>query len=152
MEWKVAKLISSDQTSIKTQSIFLLSIRVIWGFSFILAGVQKLRNLPLTIAYFEKIGVPFPDFSSHLVALVESFGGSLILLGLFTRISSLFLIINMFCAFYFAYPETFKSIFIKPESFFTKAPFSFLFTSWTVFIFGSGHFSLDKIWSFRKRK
>jgi len=77
------------------------------------------------------------------VACVEFFGGLLLLLGLFSRLTGLVLTGNMVVAFLTADREAFFSVFSDPGKFYAAAPYTFLFASLLVLIFGPGMFALD---------
>lgn len=72
-----------------------LVARFVIGFVFIESGWGKLHSLTKVIAYFESLHIPFASLQAPLVSGVELIGGLFILLGLFTRISSLPLIAIM---------------------------------------------------------
>jgi putative oxidoreductase len=62
-------------------------------------GIQKLA-LPdiLGAGRFAKIGIPYPDLMGPFVGAVETICGALIILGLFTRLASIPLIVIMIVA------------------------------------------------------
>jgi putative oxidoreductase len=62
---------------------------------FIQTGWGKLHNLPKVIGFFTELGIPAPQFQAPLVATTEFVCGSLLLVGLFTRVASLPLIVSM---------------------------------------------------------
>jgi putative oxidoreductase len=63
-----------------------LIMRLIVGYTFMLAGWGKLNNLPQMIENFTEWGIPFPKILTPFVSSVECFGGAMLILGLFTRI------------------------------------------------------------------
>lgn len=66
---------------------------------FLPEGVQKLMFPDILGAgRFARIGIPFPDVMGPFVGLVETICGSLIILGLFTRLAAVPLIIIMIVA------------------------------------------------------
>jgi putative oxidoreductase len=76
-----------------------LFLRVAVGVIFIAHGRQKLfGGLAGFGHYLESLGVPLPNVSALVVALVEFLGGIALLLGLFTRWAALLLAINMLVA------------------------------------------------------
>jgi len=76
-----------------------LFLRVAVGVIFIAHGRQKLfGGLAGFGHYLESLGVPLPNGSALVVALVEFLGGIALLLGLFTRWAALLLAINMLVA------------------------------------------------------
>lgn len=84
------KIISTD-----TESTTLL-MRLMVGAVFLSEGIQKfLFADKLGSGRFAKIGLPNPDFLGPFVASVEIICGSLVLIGLLTRLASIPLIIIM---------------------------------------------------------
>ena len=62
---------------------------------FVQTGWGKLHNLPKVIGFFTELGIPAPQFQAPLVATTEFVCGTLLLVGLFTRVASLPLIVSM---------------------------------------------------------
>ena len=128
-----------------TLSVFLLLMRIVWGWGFFLAGKGKLGDISKPIGFFKQLGIPMPVANAWLVACVECFGGLLLLLGFGSRVISLVLIINMTVAYLTADREAVTSLFhdADPAKFIAAAPFWFLTTSVLVFALGPGWFSID---------
>src|SRR4030095_14680100 len=63
-----------------------LIMRLIVGYTFMLAGWGKLNNLAQVTENFIGWGIPFPKILTPFVSGVECFGGAMLILGLFTRI------------------------------------------------------------------
>ncbi len=127
------------------QSPFLLIVRLYWGWQFAQTGWGKLHNLPKITAFFTTLNLPYPAFTAAFVANVEFFGGILLILGLASRFTGLVLAINMFVAYWTADHEALKSVFSDPGKFYVADPYTFLFASLMVLIFGAGLFSLDTV-------
>ncbi len=127
------------------QSPFLLAVRLYWGWQFLQAGWGKLTHISTTIENFTNMGVPAPSFNAHFIGLLETTGGLLLILGLASRLIAVPLIINMLTAYVIADREALHSIFSEPDKFYGAAPYTFLFASLIVFIFGPGLFSLDTL-------
>jgi uncharacterized membrane protein YphA (DoxX/SURF4 family) len=72
-------------------------IRILVGWVFVLEGIGKfLYPAEQGIGRFEKIpGIPFPDVTAPFVGGVEVVFGTLILLGLFTRMAAIPLLIDI---------------------------------------------------------
>jgi putative oxidoreductase len=71
-------------------------IRVIVGYVFFVEGIQKyLYPDTLGIGRFIKIGIPYPHVMIHVSAGAEIICGALLIIGLFTRLSTIPLIINI---------------------------------------------------------
>jgi putative oxidoreductase len=82
-------------------------------------------------------------FNAWFVALLEAGGGILLILGLASRLISIPLVIDMVVAYITADREALKSVFTEPDKFYAAAPYTFLFASLLILIFGPGVFSLD---------
>jgi putative oxidoreductase len=75
-----------------------LLMRIIVGYTFMLAGWGKLTNLAQVTANFVDWGIPFPSILTPFVSGVECFGGIMLILGLFTRIPAAMLAVVMIVA------------------------------------------------------
>jgi putative oxidoreductase len=75
-----------------------LFARFVVGWVFLWTGWAKLNNLPQITENFASWGIPFPEIMTPFVSGVEFFGGLLLLLGLFTRIAAVPLVIVMIVA------------------------------------------------------
>jgi uncharacterized membrane protein YphA (DoxX/SURF4 family) len=83
---------------VKTGIPFLL-IRFMVGFVFISEGIQKFLFLDaLGVGRFIKIGLPAPEFFGYFVPVFEILCGTLVLVGWFTRLASIPLIVIMIVA------------------------------------------------------
>jgi putative oxidoreductase len=87
--------------------------------------------------------------NAHFIAGLEFFGGLLLILGLASRLTGLLLAANMVVAYWTADREALLSIFSDPGKFYIADPYTFLFASLMVLIFGAGLFSLDALFSRR---
>jgi putative oxidoreductase len=68
------------------------------GWIFLLSGWGKLHNLDQVIGYFGELGIPHPELQAPFAAGTELVCGTLVLIGLFTRVASVPLIITMLVA------------------------------------------------------
>jgi putative oxidoreductase len=129
------------------QSPVLLLIRVYWGLQFMQTGWGKMHNIPKFTTFFASLNIPFPAFNAHFVAGLEFFGGLMLLLGLASRLIGLFLASNMLVAYWTADHEALTSLFTDPlgGKFYAADPYTFLFASVMVLIFGAGLLSLDTL-------
>src|SRR5262245_950789 len=75
-----------------------LIMRVVVGYTFMLSGWGKLNNLALVTENFVGWGIPFPKILTPFVSGVEFFGGTMLILGLFTRIPAAMLAVVMIVA------------------------------------------------------
>jgi uncharacterized membrane protein YphA (DoxX/SURF4 family) len=67
----------------------LLLIRILVGWVFVSEGIQKfLFPAQLGVGRFEKIGIPSPHFMAPFVGTVEIACGTLLLIGLLTRLAA----------------------------------------------------------------
>ena len=135
------------------QSPLLLAVRLYWGWQFAQAGWGKLHNLAKITGFFTSLTIPFPAANAHFVSGLEFVGGVLLILGLGTRFIGLLLAVNMFVAYWTADHEALTSIFSDPGKFYVADPYTFLFASLLVMVFGAGLFSLDTllVQQFRRR-
>jgi putative oxidoreductase len=127
------------------QSPMLLAVRLYWGFQFAQTGWGKLHNLAKITGFFTSLNIPFPAFNAHFVSGLEFVGGILLILGLFSRPIALFLAGNMFVAYWTADREALTSVFADPGKFYVADPYTFLFASLMVLIFGAGFFAMDTL-------
>src|ERR1700758_2357694 len=81
------------------QSVFLLAVRLYWGWQFAQTGWGKLQHLPKVTGFFASLGIPAPAFSAFAVSWLELAGGVALALGLGSRFWGLLLAIDMFVAY-----------------------------------------------------
>src|SRR5215467_10325209 len=134
------------------QSPLLLAIRLYWGWQFFQAGWGKLTNLAQAVENFTNMGAPAPSFTAPFIATLETVGGVLLFLGLAARLIAVPLTINMIMAYLIADREALKSIFSDPDKFYAAAPYTFLFASLIILIFGPGKLSLDTLIAAKRKK
>ncbi len=74
----------------------VILIRVMVGWVFFSEGIQKfLYPAALGVGRFQKIGIPAPGFFGPFVGVVEIVCGSLLVIGLLTRLASVPLLIDI---------------------------------------------------------
>jgi putative oxidoreductase len=79
----------------------ILLIRILVGWVFLSEGVQKfLFPDALGVGRFVKIGIPWPQVMAPFVGVVEIVCGSLLLIGLMTRLAAIPLLIDICVALY----------------------------------------------------
>jgi len=126
------------------QSKTTILIRLMIGLVFLSEGIQKFLFPAIRGAgRFEKIGLPSPDFLGSFVGSFEMVCGALILLGLFTRLASIPLIIIMLVAI-----ATTKAEVLANEGFWvmmhgSRTDWAMLLGSIFLLIKGGGFWSVD---------
>ena len=114
-----------------------LFLRLILGGLFIYHGFQKIDNYDKIIVMFkDHLGLG-PELSVNLVIFDEFFCGTLVLLGLFTRLTVIPILFTMVIAFFVAHQD---DPFMRKE-----LPLTFMLLCIPVFFLGSGIYSLDHI-------
>src|ERR1700719_5012290 len=81
------------------QSPFLLLVRLYWGWQLVESGWGKLHNLDKVTEFFTSLGLPMPAATAVFISSLEFFGGILLALGLFSRLISLMLTVNLITAY-----------------------------------------------------
>ena len=127
------------------QPVFLLVIRLYWGWSFFLTGKGKLLNLEKTTAFFTELNLPLPKLKALAAGSVECVGGLLLMVGLGSRLVSGALMFTMGVAYATAHREELGKVFSDTDKFTEAAPFLFLLASVIVFAFGPGRISVDAL-------
>lgn len=134
----------------------VLFVRLAVGFTFIVAGSGKLRDLTSTSGFFEGIGFPAPAELAAMVGTFEVLGGTLVLMGLATRLAVLPLMVIMIMAILSTKvptlvggpvgpfsaprgPNTGLAAFLNAS----RLDFSMLMTTTFLLIVGAGQASLD---------
>src|SRR5438046_7506968 len=79
----------------------ILLIRILVGWVFLSEGIQKfLFPEALGVGRFTKIGIPLPQLMAPFIGVTEIICGALVLVGLFTRLACVPLIIDICVALY----------------------------------------------------
>ena len=133
------------------QSPFLLAVRLYWGWQFVQDGWGKLHNLEKVTDFFSSLGLPAPGMTAAFIGGLELVGGILLAVGLGSRLIALVLTGNMLMAYITADREALFSVFSDPDKFYGASPYTYLFASVIVLIFGPGKFSVDA-WLAKKWK
>ncbi|MCI0617278.1 DoxX family protein, partial [bacterium] len=119
-------------------------MRLTWGHQFFLIGTGKLQNISKTIEFFDQLGIPYSHFHAYEVALFETIGGILLIVGFASRLISIPLTIILITALSTAHADAlsnFKFI-LDPKSLVGENPYPFLITTLMVFCFGPGRISI----------
>ena len=127
----------------RLQSLFLLLVRLYWGWQLIESGWGKLHHLDKVTEFFTSLNLPMPAQMAVFISCVEFFGGLFLAIGLFSRLTALVLTINMLMAYAIADREALFSIISDPDKFYAAAPYVFLIASIIILIFGPGRFCCD---------
>ncbi len=123
--------------------LFLLVLRLYFGWGFLSAGLGKLFNVETHTGFFRDWGIPLPMLNVYLAGTTETLGGFLLMLGLASRVITIPLIGTMIVAYLTAHTEQFAALWENPPLFFKAPPFPYLFTCFVVLLFGPGRLSLD---------
>jgi len=130
----------------------LIFIRLAVGLIFLTQGILKYIDPHMGVLRFAKIGFPYPDFTAHFVGTFEIARGLLVLIGLFTKLASIPLLIIILTAIATTkIPELFR-----PDQGFwfmvSDARTDFAMTMSLLFLFsvGAGSWSLDA-WLWEKK-
>lgn len=115
--------------------------RVTIGFIFIQSGWGKLHHLDKVVAFFASLGIPAPQLQAPFVAGVEFVCGTLVLLGLLTRIAAVPLIGTMVVAILTAKLKDVADL----GDFFSLSEYLFIALLVWLIVKGAGAFSLDFI-------
>jgi putative oxidoreductase len=122
----------------------LLIIRILVGWVFVSEGIQKfVFPEQLGVGRFEKIGIPFPHFTGPFVGWVEIVCGTLLLIGLLTRLAAVPLLVDILVAI-----ATTKLLMIAKTGLWSmlheaRTDFSMLLGLVFLLITGAGTLSLD---------
>jgi len=91
---------NTEQATNRTAKAILL-IRILVGWVFLSEGIQKfLFPEALGVGRFVKIGIPWPQVMAPFVGVVEIVCGTLLLVGLLTRLVAIPLLIDICVALY----------------------------------------------------
>lgn len=133
--------------------IFLLVIRLYWGYGFVVTGFGKLTHLEMIAKYFATLNIPFAYSSAIIVGCVEFVGGICLLFGLYARLAALVLFCVLTVALFTAdYPAIYALTHkFDPLPLFATTPFLFMYTVLVIFCFGPGKISLDYLLLTRRK-
>jgi putative oxidoreductase len=133
------------------QSPFLLVVRLYWGWQLMQSGWGKLHHLDKVTDFFTSLNLPAPGVTAHFVSGLEFVGGLLLIVGLGSRLIGLILSVNMLVAYWTADRDALFAVFSDPGKFYNADPYTFLFASAMVLVFGAGLFSVDALLKKRYR-
>ena len=82
----------------RLQPLSLLVARLTLGVEFISTGWGKLQHLDKVTAYFEELGIAMPALNARVASLTELVCGTLLFVGVLSRLASLPLVVTMLVA------------------------------------------------------
>ena len=115
--------------------------RITVGWLFLQTGWGKLNHLPDIVAYFKELGIPMPEFQAPLAASAEFVCGALILVGLFTRLACVPLIVTMIVAIVTARTSEYEGV----ASLFGFVEYLYIVLFVWIGVAGPGPLSLDRL-------
>ena len=126
-------------------SYFILIVRLYWGSQFAITGLGKLLHLDNAFHYFQTLGIPFPYLNAIMAGCTELIGGTLLFLGLFSRIAAIPLFFVLSIAYLTASRGALTDLIFNqnPTLFFSDTAFLFMYAVLIVFFFGPGRISVD---------
>lgn len=133
------------------QSFVLFSLRVTWGWQLAESGYGHLTHIEKTVEAFKSWGVPLPLFNVYVSGSMELIGGTLLILGLATRLVAMPLIFNFLVAYATASRATLVQLFAGPgrlegyDAFINDSAFPMLILALAMLAFGAGRVSLDAL-------
>jgi len=143
---RLRRLVHSVSTSLQWLPPAVARLTI--GWIFVESGWGKLHNLPKVIAYFTELGIPAPGIQAPFVSAIEFVCGSLVLVGLFTRVASLPLIGSMAVATLTAKRADISSL----SDLFGTAEFLYITLLLWLGAYGAGPLSLDGIFARRMER
>lgn len=125
-----------------------LVARITLGVLFISTGWGKVHDLDKVTGFFTELGIPAPHLNAVMVSFVELIGGSLLLIGLASRLAALPLMASMAVAILTAQRENVHGL---PDLFGLVEWTYLALLLWVAFA-GPGKASLDHLLTNRKRR
>jgi putative oxidoreductase len=140
-KWYQAEIWALD----RLKHLFLLILRLYFGWGFMSAGLGKLLNVETHTGFFQDWGIPLPTLNVYLAGTTETVCGFLLLIGAASRLITIPLIGTMLVAYLTAHTEQLYAFWGNTSLFFKAPPFPYLFTCLVVLFFGPGLYSVDGI-------
>lgn len=125
-----------------------LAARIVVGWVFVESGWGKLHHIDKVIGFFTDLGLPAPAFQAHLVATTEFTAGLALLLGMFSRLASIPLMIIMAVAIATAKREELHGF----SDLIGFSEFLYMVLLFWILITGPGKVALDAFLAARLRK
>ena len=104
-----------------------------------------MHNIAKITGFFASLNIPFPEFSADFISGLEFFCGLLLILGFASRLTGFLLAANMLVAYWSVDHNALVSVFSDPGKFYNADPYTFLFESLIVLVFGAGALSVDTL-------
>ncbi len=118
-----------------------LVLRLFFGYFWVETGWAKLQNIGFFTERFITWGIPLPHLSAILSASTDLVGGLLMMLGLFTRLAMVPMIINMVVAISLVVIKDVTSF----DEFVELDEFLYILIFFWLFVAGPGWASLDTL-------
>lgn len=122
-----------------------LTARITLGVLFMSTGWGKVHSLAKVTAFFSDLGIPAPGLNAHVVSFVELIGGTLLVVGLASRLAALPLMASMAVAILTAQRDQVHGL----PDLFGLVEWTYLALLLWVAIAGPGKVSLDHLLSRR---
>jgi putative oxidoreductase len=117
----------------------LLVVRLTVGVLFVSTGWGKVHNLASVIEYFGELHIPAPGFNAILASWTELVAGSLLVVGLASRLAALPLMVTMTVALVTALADKIHGL----PDLFGQVEWTYLVLLFVVLVFGPGKASVD---------
>ncbi|MCL2450554.1 MAG: DoxX family protein [Polyangiaceae bacterium] len=114
--------------------------RLAVGLLFVSTGWGKVHDIPKVTQFFEHLGIPAPGFNAVVVGYSELICGSLLVVGLLTRLAALPLIVSMVVALLTAKASDIHGVFDLVGA----DEFTYLIVLVMIAILGPGAVALDR--------
>ena|SRR5579862_9382671 len=115
--------------------------RLAVGLLFMSTGWGKVHDIPKVTHFFETLGIPLPGLNAVVVGFSELVGGSALVVGLFTRLAAVPLIVSMVVAILTAKVGDLHGLFDLVGF----DEFTYLVVLMMIVVLGPGRVSLDAI-------
>ncbi|RXJ68919.1 GntR family transcriptional regulator [Halarcobacter ebronensis] len=137
------KAIEKFLASFLSEDIGKLLLRFMLGFLMLFHGLHKFQY---GIEGIKKLvtNSGFPEFVAYGVYVGEIIVPILLILGLYTRISSFIYAVTMFFAIYLAYGSSIFELNVKTGGVYIETPLLFLLGALVLMFIGAGKYSVDE--------
>ena len=125
----------------KLDPVALLVARLTVGVLFVSTGWGKVHNLAKVTSYFAELGIPMPGFNAVLASYTELLCGSLLVIGLASRLAAIPLVITMTVALLTALRDRIHDL----PDLFGQVEWTYIVILLAVAVFGPGAVSVDAL-------